>query len=450
MKKIASIFVSALLLLSAIVPASAATPTDVTDKETEISWQRETARKDFSLDKDSVTDETLLYFEGRNEYLKNKAFTFHAVQPMVNDEETHLAALKNQGIVRIDATAEIKDIQIRDSWADVTVEEKVRYFKNSAFSSETVEHKISVCTSNNGLIVAADEYKESFSDFRSCSYVDENVVPDGITATGGSLCILAVADQQVGQPRKNYTDVDYYFAWCARFVQRCAAWANVPSSVIPRTDLAPTMANYGDFFYSKAYGGTRTPMAGDLFFLGPSSDKSEIKHVGIVDSVSGNSFWSVEGNGESREYVTSENYSLSSSSVMGFTRPKYAQKTHTMSDWKCDNTSHWKKCVNCKMEFNKGAHTASGTWHKSATQHWKVCSVCGLDYNLASHTASSTWKSNGIYHWKACSTCGEAISSTKVAHKFKKQGAYYVCSTCGYKTTKVIGTQGMDDLQLPE
>ena len=99
---------------------------------------------------------------------------------------------------------------------------------------------------------------------------------------------------------------------------------------------------------------------------------------------------------------------------------------HSASDWKSDNTDHWKECtvVGCGViiEGSKAAHTA-GEWiidtlataTTSGSKH-KECTVCG--YTMATetipatgggehtHSYGSEWKYNADNHWHECS-CGD-------------------------------------------
>ena len=99
---------------------------------------------------------------------------------------------------------------------------------------------------------------------------------------------------------------------------------------------------------------------------------------------------------------------------------------HSASDWKSDNTDHWKECtvVGCGViiEGSKAAHTA-GEWiidtpataTTSGSKH-KECTVCG--YTMATetipatgggehtHSHGSEWKNDADNHWHECS-CGD-------------------------------------------
>ena len=138
---------------------------------------------------------------------------------------------------------------------------------------------------------------------------------------------------------------------------------------------------------------------------------------------------------------------------------------HSASDWKSDNTDHWKECtvVGCGViiEDSKAAHTA-GEWiidtpataTTSGSKH-KECTVCG--YTMATetipatgggehtHSYGSAWKNDADNHWHECS-CGD--KADKAAHDFKwvvdkeatatqKGSKHEECKVCGYKKAAV-------------
>ena len=137
---------------------------------------------------------------------------------------------------------------------------------------------------------------------------------------------------------------------------------------------------------------------------------------------------------------------------------------HSASDWKSDNTDHWKECtvVGCGViiEGSKAAHTA-GEWiidtPASATtdgSKHKECTVCGYTMTIETipatgggehtHSYGSEWKNDADNHWHECScgdkkdtaahTAGEWIidtpaTATTSGTKHKK------CTVCGYTMT---------------
>ena len=138
---------------------------------------------------------------------------------------------------------------------------------------------------------------------------------------------------------------------------------------------------------------------------------------------------------------------------------------HSASDWKSDNTDHWKECtvVGCGViiEDSKAAHTA-GEWiidtpataTTSGSKH-KECTVCGYTMTTETipatgggehtHSYGSDWKYDADNHWHECS-CGD--KADKAAHDFKwvvdkeatatqKGSKHEECKVCGYKKAAV-------------
>ena len=98
---------------------------------------------------------------------------------------------------------------------------------------------------------------------------------------------------------------------------------------------------------------------------------------------------------------------------------------HSVSDWKSDNTDHWKECtvVGCGViiEDSKAAHTAGewiidtpatatadGTKHKECTVCKRVLETGTIPATGGEHTHSygSEWKNDATSHWHECS-CGD-------------------------------------------
>ena len=145
---------------------------------------------------------------------------------------------------------------------------------------------------------------------------------------------------------------------------------------------------------------------------------------------------------------------------------------HSASDWKSDNTDHWKECtvVGCGViiEGSKAAHTA-GEWiidtpataTTSGSKH-KECTVCG--YTMATetipatgggehtHSYGSEWKNDADNHWHECScgdkkdtaahTAGEWIIDTP-ATATTSGSKHKECTVCGYTmATETIPATG--------
>ncbi|MBR3460520.1 MAG: CHAP domain-containing protein [Clostridia bacterium] len=100
----------------------------------------------------------------------------------------------------------------------------------------------------------------------------------------------------------NYTEYNYWYyngshnggsayPWCAVFVSWCARQAGIPTSIIKNSAVASCEKSYFNLTYYD--GKTYTPKTGDLFFY------KDWQHVGIVKSVSGSTFVTIEGNSSS-------------------------------------------------------------------------------------------------------------------------------------------------------
>ena len=122
---------------------------------------------------------------------------------------------------------------------------------------------------------------------------------------------------------------------------------------------------------------------------------------------------------------------------------------HTdLSDWKFDETGHWKTCNDCGAIIEKTAHTGGSATCTEA----KKCEVCGEPYgelDPSNHTALSDWIFDETGHWKDCADCN-ATGIDNAAHTFddwiidKEPTAteaglkHRTCSVCHYKETATI------------
>ena len=122
---------------------------------------------------------------------------------------------------------------------------------------------------------------------------------------------------------------------------------------------------------------------------------------------------------------------------------------HTaLSYWKFDETGHWKACSDCGAIIEKAAHSG-GTATCSAK---KKCEICGESYGEPdpnNHTHLSDWKFDETGHWKVCTDC-KAVGIDNAAHTFdewiidKEATATEAgakcreCSVCHYKETATI------------
>ena len=163
------------------------------------------------------------------------------------------------------------------------------------------------------------------------SYGDKQYVPHvlqyyafGRIPTGiGNQAIVQVAASQEGKGGTTYWRW-YGFGgrveWCACFVSWCADQSGyIQSGVIPKFSLCSDGVRW---FESKGRfrDGSYTPAAGDIIFF-DWGNNGTIDHVGIVESVSGGTVNTIEGN--SGDKVARRSYSIGSSNIYGYGVPAY-------------------------------------------------------------------------------------------------------------------------------
>ena len=135
--------------------------------------------------------------------------------------------------------------------------------------------------------------------------------------------IVQVAASQEGKGGTTYWSW-YGFGgrveWCACFVSWCADQSGyIQSGVIPKFSLCSDGVRW---FESKGRfrDGSYTPAAGDIIFF-DWGNNGTIDHVGIVESVSGGTVNTIEGN--SGDKVARRSYSIGSSNIYGYGVPAY-------------------------------------------------------------------------------------------------------------------------------
>lgn len=163
------------------------------------------------------------------------------------------------------------------------------------------------------------------------SYGDKQYVPHvlqyyafGRIPTGiGNQAIVQVAASQEGKGGTTYWSW-YGFSsrveWCACFVSWCADQSGyIQSGAIPKFSLCSDGVRW---FESKGRfrDASYTPAAGDIIFF-DWGNNGTIDHVGIVESVSGGTVNTIEGN--SGDKVARRSYSIGSSNIYGYGVPLY-------------------------------------------------------------------------------------------------------------------------------
>ena len=127
--------------------------------------------------------------------------------------------------------------------------------------------------------------------------------------------------------------------------------------------------------------------------------------------------------------------------------PSPSNHTH-LSDWTSDETDHWKDCADCKAaDIDKAAHTGGAATCAEA----KRCEICNQSYGEPSpsnHTHLSDWKFDETDHWKTCSACNTDIEKSahtlgewiidKEATATEAGLKHRTCSVCHYKEMATI------------
>lgn len=123
--------------------------------------------------------------------------------------------------------------------------------------------------------------------------------------------------------------------WCAMFVSYVMNKAGVPTSVVPKYAYCPDCVSFAKSqgrLYSKSQitSGKYTPRPGDVFFR--SGD-----HTGIIVSISGGEFTTIEGNtggnGPGKRTVASHTFSFSSDKYTHVFNPDYPDKSSVNSGY---------------------------------------------------------------------------------------------------------------------
>jgi hypothetical protein len=346
---------------------------------------------------------------------------------------------------------EIRDIACGDTMATVEVIEAVSYNQKGITGSEQISHELTVMLHNNSFpVVAADGYKESFSDFESSSYVtpaEQSYTTNATTGSGGSpLCILNVAESQIGQGEedpigkpnqtKYGTEMGYPGQpWCVVFVSWCAKHANVDASIIKRHSNCDTLKKFfmeqESFRKSPAQGGDYTPVPGDIVFKG--TDMSDSTHVGIVKEVVDGLVYMIDGNGTNND-VDIHSFSLTATNVLGYGHPDYENEGHTAASYVDNGNTHSGTCINCGISFTE-EHKMSCS--SDGTNHWDECVNCAHCENEEAHTCA-TYSKNLSEHWKVCSDCGTIYAKSLHIYLTMADGRKK-CKTCGYITGGIEG-----------
>jgi hypothetical protein len=332
-----------------------------------------------------------LYFAQRELILTEQDGKHDAINDWYQqDLNEHLTAIKTVNAVRLDSEISIDNI-ILGKYTTVSLRETVTYLVNGANKSEIIQHELILIGSNNTYTMMDDAYYESVTNFASCAYIPTNTISPLATGDGSALCIIQVAQNEVGyiEGDGNTSIYGKYFGkngkdWCVMFVVWCAIHADVPLSVIPNIhgthEFYQFFDNKNHFNLAPSEGGSPNPIAGDIiFFRGADTNEDGIRdaftgHVGIVTGYSGSTVYYIDGNGyPNYNCVQNATTSINSYLVVGFGRPQYSKSSHTSNTWKTNASQHWKACENCNtITVKKTAHSMYTDPLSGAT----YCTIC--------------------------------------------------------------------------
>ena len=101
------------------------------------------------------------------------------------------------------------------------------------------------------------------------------------------------------------------------------------------------------------------------------------------------------------------------------------------SEWKHDETSHWRECQieGCTAKIDVAKHSGG----QATCQQKAECEVCNQEYGeFGAHNYGSEWKHDGTSHWRECQT-ERCTAKTDVAKHSGGQATYQkkaICSVC--------------------
>ena len=164
------------------------------------------------------------------------------------------------------------------------------------------------------------------------------------------------------------------YDWCAfavsAIMQDCGFIGKYIKSVFGGAGDIPRYSDstYGTWFAK----GSKTPQAGDLIFFRYSgvipTDKYFSSHVGIVESASGNTITTLEGNvdGDNSNWAETSTFKrktryLNSSDVYAFYRPKWESNSTTKTNSSVNNDTTIKNTADTNIDVTYQVYT-NGRW----------------------------------------------------------------------------------------
>lgn len=146
---------------------------------------------------------------------------------------------------------------------------------------------------------------------------------------------VEIAKSQIGIKESNTNNVKYNtwyyghavngtpgtseYAWCVTFECWCAYMVGILNTLIPKCNNVGILRGWynarGLYHFKDSY----TPKKGDLIIFRNAS------HTGIVERTEGGRIWTIEGN--SKDKVSNNNYSLKDSYIQGYCQVKFNDNT---------------------------------------------------------------------------------------------------------------------------
>ena len=113
--------------------------------------------------------------------------------------------------------------------------------------------------------------------------------------------------------------------------------------------------------------------------------------------------------------------------------------THTPGDeWSCDENQHWHKCTGCEEKLEVEDHSG-GT---ATCTEQAVCEVCGQPYGALKAHSYTEWKFDDTQHWKVCADCAAEEPESRTDHDWTLESEseterHYTCVCGAAKTVEI-------------
>lgn len=203
----------------------------------------------------------------------------------------------------------------------------------------------------------------------------------------------------------NIDNIGYNFWWCAAFVSYVMRQCGVPTSVVPNFAYCPDCIDWARSkgrLHSKSQiaGGSYTPKEGDIFL--------REGHTGIIVSVSGNQFTTVEGNtgGTSNcRTVGSHTWSFSGGNYDYVFNPDYPDK----SDGRISSSGNVESYMYSENSYGDGEKEPTAVWNNRSKEniHARMANISPIastgelamyanDVDITKMIGNLSWK-NSIY-----------------------------------------------------